>query len=69
LLPEPEKPYGGIRRYAAKDVARVRFVKAAQRLGFSLDEVAGLADSWTTARTVTRRDSSPKQSSAMCARS
>ena len=42
LLPEPEKPYGGIRRYAAKDVARVRFVKAAQRLGFSLDEVAGL---------------------------
>ena len=32
LLPEPEKPYGGIRRYAAKDVARVRFVKAAQRL-------------------------------------
>ena len=42
LLSEPEKPYGGIRRYAAKDVARVRFVKAAQRLGFSLDEVAGL---------------------------
>ena len=42
LLPEPDKPYGRIRRYEAKDVARVRFVKAAQRLGFSLDEVAGL---------------------------
>lgn len=42
LLPEPDKPYGSIRRYEAKDVARVRFVKAAQRLGFSLDEVAGL---------------------------
>jgi MerR family mercuric resistance operon transcriptional regulator len=68
LLPEPDKPYGRIRRYEAKDVARVRFVKAAQRLGFSLDEVAGLL-SWTTARTVTRRDSSPKQSSATCARS
>jgi MerR family mercuric resistance operon transcriptional regulator len=27
---------------SAEDVARVKFVKAAQRLGFSLDEVAGL---------------------------
>ncbi|UXU90090.1 Hg(II)-responsive transcriptional regulator [Burkholderia sp. S-53] len=42
LLPEPDKPYGGIRRYGAVDVARVRFVKSAQRLGFSLDEVAEL---------------------------
>ena len=42
LMPEPDKPYGRSRRYEAKDVARVRFVKAAQRLGFSLDEVAGL---------------------------
>lgn len=42
LLPEPDKPYGGIRRYGEADVARVRFVKSAQRLGFSLDEVAGL---------------------------
>ena len=42
LLPEPEKQYGGIRRYGEIDVARVRFIKSAQRLGFSLDEVAGL---------------------------
>ncbi|SCK33398.1 MerR family transcriptional regulator, mercuric resistance operon regulatory protein [Variovorax sp. HW608] len=42
LLAEPEKPYGGIRRYGRDDVARVRFIKSAQRLGFSLDEVAGL---------------------------
>lgn len=42
LLPEPDRPYGSIRRYGHADVARVRFVKAAQRLGFSLDEVAGL---------------------------
>lgn len=42
LLPEPAKPYGSIRRYGDADVARVRFVKSAQRLGFSLDEVAGL---------------------------
>lgn len=42
LLAEPEKPYGGIRRYGKADVARLKFVKSAQRLGFSLDEVAGL---------------------------
>ena len=42
LLSEPDKPSGSIRRYGTADVARVRFVKAAQRLGFSLDEIAGL---------------------------
>jgi MerR family mercuric resistance operon transcriptional regulator len=42
LLTEPDKPYGSIRRYGPEAVARVKFVKAAQRLGFSLDEVAGL---------------------------
>ncbi|MBN8717426.1 Hg(II)-responsive transcriptional regulator [Thermomonas sp. S9] len=42
LLPEPARPYGSIRRYGEADVARVRFVKSAQRLGFSLGEIAGL---------------------------
>ena len=42
LLDEPDRPPGGIRRYGERDVARVRFIKAAQRLGFSLDEVSGL---------------------------
>ena len=42
LLPEPDKPYGSIRRYGEADVTRVRFVKSAQRLGFSLDEIAEL---------------------------
>ena len=42
LLPEPNKPHGGIRRYGETDVTRVRFVKSAQRLGFSLDEIAEL---------------------------
>jgi MerR family mercuric resistance operon transcriptional regulator len=40
LLREPARPAGGIRRYTDADVARVHFIKAAQRLGFSLDEVA-----------------------------
>ena len=42
LLAEPDKPYGGIRRYGAADVARVRFIKRAQQLGFRLDEIAEL---------------------------
>ena len=42
LLAEPDKPYGGIRRYGAADVARVRFIKRAQQLGFSLDEIIEL---------------------------
>ncbi len=42
LLPLPVRKYGHIRRYGAADVARVRFIKAAQGLGFSLDEVAEL---------------------------
>ncbi|MDH5539023.1 MAG: Hg(II)-responsive transcriptional regulator [Rhizobacter sp.] len=42
LLGKPQRPQGGIRRYGAPEVARVRFIKSAQRLGFSLEEVAGL---------------------------
>ncbi|RCS30263.1 Hg(II)-responsive transcriptional regulator [Rhodanobacter denitrificans] len=42
LLPEPDKPYGSIRRYGGVDIARVKFIKSAQRLGFSLDEIAQL---------------------------
>lgn len=42
LLPKPAKPLGGIRRYGQSDVARMQFIKAAQRIGFSLDEIAQL---------------------------
>lgn len=42
LVPEPAKPLGGIRNYAAKHVQRLRFIKRAQQLGFSLEEVGEL---------------------------
>lgn len=42
LMREPTRPLGGTRRYGDADLARVRFIKSAQRLGFSLDEVADL---------------------------
>lgn len=42
LLPQPHRPYGRIRRYGSPDVARVKFIKASQRLGFSLEEIGQL---------------------------
>lgn len=42
LLDEPEKPAGGHRRYPAEQVKRLRFIKRAQALGFTLTEVAAL---------------------------
>ena len=32
LLPEPDRPLGGVRRYGSADVDRVKCVKSAQRL-------------------------------------
>ncbi|MBE0490514.1 MAG: Hg(II)-responsive transcriptional regulator [Halomonas sp.] len=42
LLTVPPRPPGGIRRYGTADIDRLAFVKTAQQLGFSLDEVADL---------------------------
>lgn len=42
LLAEPPKPLVGIRRYGEAEVARMRFIKSAQRIGFTLDEIAQL---------------------------
>lgn len=42
LLTEPPKSQGGFRYYDESTIARVRFVKRAQALGFSLEEVMGL---------------------------
>ena len=42
LLPEPDKPAQGYRRYDATTVKRVRFIKRAQALGFTLEEIGGL---------------------------
>jgi MerR family mercuric resistance operon transcriptional regulator len=42
LLVEPLKPSGGFRRYPQESVKRVLFIKRAQSLGFTLDEILGL---------------------------
>lgn len=42
LLHAPPRDAGSIRRYSQTDIDRVHFIKSAQRLGFSLNEVAQL---------------------------
>jgi Predicted transcriptional regulators len=44
LLAEPERTLGGHRLYPPETVTLVRIIKTAQRLGFTLDEVADLLD-------------------------
>ena len=39
LLPQPVKPRNGYRRYDGSAVRRLRFIKKAQQLGFSLQEI------------------------------
>lgn len=42
LLPLPPKPPGGMRRYPPATLARLRFIKRAQELGFTLREIGEL---------------------------
>ncbi len=42
LVPQPGKAAGAYRRYGAGHVDRIRFIKRAQELGFSLAEIAQL---------------------------
>lgn len=44
LLDEPVRPMGGVRRYGQADIARLQFIRRAQAMGFSLEEIAGLLE-------------------------
>jgi MerR family mercuric resistance operon transcriptional regulator len=44
LMPEPDRPSGGHRRYTAGAVTRLRFIKRAQVLGFTLEEISSLLE-------------------------
>jgi DNA-binding transcriptional MerR regulator len=44
LLAQPDRTLGGHRVYPPDSVTTVRIIKAAQRLGFTLDEIAELVD-------------------------
>lgn len=42
LLEAPRRPAGGVRRYGIEAVARLHFIKRAQDIGFTLEEVREL---------------------------
>ena len=42
LVPEPLRPVGSIRRYSEADAERLRFIKRAQVMGFTLAEIRSL---------------------------
>ena len=44
LLREPNKPPGGQRRYSPAVVQQIAFIRRAQQLGFSLEEVRSLME-------------------------
>ena len=44
LMREPARPTGSVRRYSDDDVRRIRFIKRAQQLGFTLDEITNLLE-------------------------
>ena len=59
LLPEPPRTESGYRLYGPESVTRLRFIKRAQELGFTLHEIADLlalrVDAETTCEDVRRR--------------
>ncbi|MES0874044.1 MerR family transcriptional regulator [Sinimarinibacterium thermocellulolyticum] len=44
LLPEPPRRPSGYREYPPQSLQRLRFIRKAKALGFSLDDIAGLLD-------------------------
>ena len=42
LIPKPTRPARGVRRYTSRDAERLRFIKRAQAMGFSLGEMSAL---------------------------
>lgn len=42
LLPEPRRPLGQVRRYGDDELGRLRFIRRAQAMGFTLAEVGQL---------------------------
>ena len=42
LVPEPPRPLAGVRRYTETDAERLRYIKRAQAMGFTLKEIESL---------------------------
>ena len=47
LMPRPPRTNGGYRDYSATDIHRLRFVRRARDLGFSVDQISELLKLWS----------------------
>lgn len=61
LMPEPPRPEGsglggGVRRYGEAEVRRLKFIRAAQGAGFTLEEIGELLDLDATDERARARD-------------
>ncbi len=53
LLPEPPRSNAGYRMFSTESINRMRFIKQAQEIGFSLKEIKELLDLRVTPRATT----------------
>lgn len=44
LFPQPQRSHGRVRRYGSGEIVRLRFIRCAQRLGFTLNEIDDLLE-------------------------
>jgi MerR family mercuric resistance operon transcriptional regulator len=44
LLELPQRPYGGTRCYGHEDLKKLRFIRRAQQIGFSLEDIRALLE-------------------------
>ena len=44
LLGLPQRPYGGTRCYGNEDLKKLRFIRRAQQIGFSLEDIRALLE-------------------------
>ena len=44
LMPKPSREFSGYRHYEDDDVQRLRFIRRAKTLGFTLEEISGLLE-------------------------
>lgn len=55
LLPEPKRRESGYREYAEEDVLRIKFIKRAQELGFTLKEISEMLILRVASKTTCRK--------------
>lgn len=54
LLPEAARTEAGYRQYGERDVAVLRFIRQARRLGFSMEQIADLIGLWSDSSRASR---------------